>query len=465
MNDNNKKSNKEIKDLYKNYFNIGQVGLLDKFEFSKENIVKAKDCYIYTESGKKVLDLTSGFGTQNLGYNHDKIVEERLNYASNNMLPFSRLFFNENTALLSEKVSSLLPGNLNYSFFCNSGAEANEGALKLAYKYHDGKRKLIIHNKNSFHGKLIATSQITDSPEVYFQFQSSLNSVCIDLTDINLLEKTIEENIENIYAIILEPFSASLAKPIEFETLLSIQKICRREDIVLIFDEVYSGFYRTSNLFYFMGYDKILPDILTYSKSFGGGLASISGYTSQDLIFKKAYGSQKDALLHSSTYSNYVEETKIALKTLEIFSDSDFVKNLTNTRKYFIEKVHELDNLKYVENISGDGFHWGVSFQKVNTLNIEKLLKIVPIELTKDPRFIEKLYVSAIINDLYISHNILSYAGFNSDIKLFISPPVIISEKDIDYFTEAMIKTLNKQPIILITNFVKNYILRFFNKD
>lgn len=458
-------SNKEIKNLYKQFFNIGQVGLLDKFAFSEETITKAKGCYLYTESGQEILDMTSGFGTQNLGYNNSEIIQERIDFVKNDKLPFSRLFFNENIAKLAEKLSSMLHENLNYSFFCNSGAEANEGALKLAYKYHEGKRKYLIHNKNSFHGKLIATSQITDSPEVYFEFQNSLDSLCIDLTDMDLLERTIKENSENIYAIILEPFSASLAKPIKFETLLSIQKICTQEDIVLIFDEVYSGFYRTSNLFFFLGHDEIIPDILTYSKSFGGGIASISGYTAQDPIFKKAYGSQKDALLHSSTYSNYVEETKIALKTLEIFSDSDFVKNLTNKRKYFIEKVHELDNLKYIENISGNGFHWGVSFEKVNTLNIDKLLKIVPIELTKDPRFIEKLYVSAIINDLYTSHNILSYAGFNSDIKLFISPPVIISEKDIDYFMDAMIQTLNKQPIILMTNFVKNYILRFFNKD
>ena len=72
---------------------------------------------------------------------------------------------------------------------------------------------MLIHNENSFHGKLIATSQITDSPEVYFDFQPTLNSKCIDVTDIDLLEKTINDNPKNIYAVILEPFSASLAKP------------------------------------------------------------------------------------------------------------------------------------------------------------------------------------------------------------------------------------------------------------
>ena len=88
----NKKSNKEIKELYKNFFNIGQVGLLDKFEFSQEKVVRAQGCFIFTESGEKILDLTSGFGTQNLGYNHPDIIQERIDFVSKLNMPFSRLF-------------------------------------------------------------------------------------------------------------------------------------------------------------------------------------------------------------------------------------------------------------------------------------------------------------------------------------------------------------------------------------
>ena len=91
MNQDNK-SNKEIKELYKNFFNIGQVGLLDKFEFSKEKVLRAQGSFIYTESGEKILDLTSGFGTQNLGYNHQKMLIEFENDA------IFRLFFNQNIA-------------------------------------------------------------------------------------------------------------------------------------------------------------------------------------------------------------------------------------------------------------------------------------------------------------------------------------------------------------------------------
>ena len=123
-----------------------------------------------------------------------------------------------------------------------------------------------------------------------------------------------------------------------------------------------------------------------------------------------------------------------------------------------------LDGINCVEDITGDGFHWGLSFEKVNLLNLDKLLKIIPIEITKDPRFVEKLYISAIINDLYENYNILSYAGFNKEIKLFLSPPVIITEKEIDFIIKALTETLEKQPITLMINFVKNYLIRLFKK-
>ena len=84
-------SNNEIKNLYKQFFNIGQVGLLDKFAFSEEKITKAKGCYLYTESGHEILDMTSGFGTQNLGYNNSKIIQERIDFVKSYQITRDKL--------------------------------------------------------------------------------------------------------------------------------------------------------------------------------------------------------------------------------------------------------------------------------------------------------------------------------------------------------------------------------------
>ena len=280
-------------------------------------------------------------------------------------------FFSKHIASLSKNLSDILPGELNYSFFCNSGAEANEGALKIAYKYHGGNRNIVIHNKNSFHGKLIATSQITDSPEVSFDFQGALSTLSINLENLDDVEKNLQENKGNIYALILEPFSASLARPFDILKLEKIFKLCKNEDILIIFDEVYSGFYRTSNLFYFMNNKDFVPDIITYSKSFGGGIASISGYTAKKEVFIKAYGKQNDALLHSSTYSNYIEEVYIANKALEIFTNKEFQNHLSQNLLRIKDKIKILENLDNVTKITGDGFHWGIKLKDINILELK----------------------------------------------------------------------------------------------
>ena len=449
----------QIKKYYKDFFNSGQVSLLSKFSFSKEIITSALGCYIFTKSGKKIFDMTSGFGTQNLGYNNPTINEIRIQYLKDNRLPFSRLFFDENIARLSKKIAEMLPDSLQYSFFANSGAEANEGAIKLAYKYYGGTRNLLLHNKNSFHGKLIATSQITDSPEVYFDFQKSLKTLKLDFFDLATFEETLEEHGNKIYAVILEPFSASKVEYFDYTHLLKILELCKKYKIVTIFDEVYSGFFRTGDLFYFMGDEEVVPDIITYSKSFGGGIASISGYTTKKDIFNQAYGKQKDALLHSSTYSNYIEECAIALKTLEIYSSETFTLQIKNNAKKLQKELNKLNDIKNIEHIKGRGFHYGIKLKHIKFSNIQPLLNLIPLEITSDPRFIEKLQISSIINELYHSHNILSYAGFNDEIKLIISPPVITTNEEIEYIVNALREVLSQKNISLVSKFVKNFLV------
>ena len=133
-------------------------------------------------------------------------------------------------------------------------------------------------------------------------------------------------------------------------------------------------------------------------------------------------------------------------------------------RDYLVSQIHSIGELNNVNSLAGDGFHWGIGLRK-QLLNADKLLSILPLEITKDPRFIEKLYVSAIINELYREFKILSYAGFNKDIKLFFSPPVVIEKNEIDYAINALKQTIDRPPLVLIINFVKNYLLRLFNKD
>ena len=117
-------------------------------------------------------------------------------------------------AALSHNIAQILPGNLNVSYLPNSGAEANEGAIKLAYKYHNGNRKYILHSDISFHGKLLGTGSISSSPEVKFKFPGITNTDVFKWDNIESLKNKVEQyekkkDDPDIFAIIIEPFSAS----------------------------------------------------------------------------------------------------------------------------------------------------------------------------------------------------------------------------------------------------------------
>ena len=128
------------------------------------------------------------------------------------------------------------------------------------------------------------------------------------------------------YAIIVEPLSASTLKKSEEEFLKKTRELCFKENIILIYDEIYSGWCKTGQLFNFYSSNTI-PDILVYAKSFGGGKASISGYTARDEIMKNAYDNPDDFNLQSSTYNGFGEECITAIEALNIIIENNYEKN------------------------------------------------------------------------------------------------------------------------------------------
>ena len=205
-----------------------------------------------------------------------------------------------------------------------------------------------------------------------------------------------------------------------------------------------------------MKYD-IIPDILTYAKSFGGGKASISGYTCRDHIFKKSYGNLNDATLHSTTYNGFGEETITAIEAINIIVEDDYISK----SKYLYDKINpslvKIKNKypKIVKDVRGSGSLNGIiiSFDS-KLLTIVK--KIVPGQFFKDERFLPKLATAAVISELYNKYNILTFYGSNREIPLIISPPIIIEDNEIEYFLDSLDKTLSVGLVKLITKFAKN---------
>ena len=130
----------EVQKLYKDYISKSQTNFFKNFSFGNDLIEKAEGSYLYTDK-KKILDLTGGIGVLNHGHNNSRIIDQRIKFQLEKKMEVHKLFFSQYLAALSHNVAQILPEDLNRSFFPNSGAEAIDGAIKLAYKYHQGKRK------------------------------------------------------------------------------------------------------------------------------------------------------------------------------------------------------------------------------------------------------------------------------------------------------------------------------------
>ncbi|MAF25986.1 aspartate aminotransferase family protein [bacterium] len=461
-------NNQQVHNLYQKYINKSQASLLGSFAFGRITATYAEGMYIYTSDGRQILDFTGGMGVLNNGHNHPRILAARTEFQKQKRMEIHKNFLSQYLAGLSHNIAQLLPEDLDISYFCNSGAEAVEGAVKLAYKYFNGERKYILHSDISFHGKLLGSAGLTASPEVKFKFPTIPNRESFKFNDIVSVKEMISRlrkssGESDVYALILEPFNASSLRQCSTEFLKELREICSQENIPLIFDEVYTGWAKSGELFYFMKH-QVVPDILVYSKSFGGGKASISGYTTRTPIFRKAYDNLNDAVIHSTTYNGFGEETITAMEAINIMVEEDFVSKSKNIHHHLNQGLKRLQE-KYpdlIKEIRGSGSLNGIILNpKINSL-IETAIRFLPGGLFKDERFMAKLITCSVMSHLFDNFDILTSYGQNKEIPLLISPSLIVTEAELNRFLGALDQTLAVGKYRLIVGFAKQ---KFFGKS
>lgn len=454
----------EVWDLYKSHISGSQVKLIGSFGFGRETVTRAEGCYIYTGSGRKVLDLTGGIGVLNHGHNHPRVLDARRRFANAKRMEVHKNFFSPYVAVLARNIATLLPEDLNISYFPNSGAEAVEGAVKLAYKFHGGRRSKILHSDISFHGKLLGAAGLTASPELHFEYPTIPGTSTFGYDDIQSFRRVLEahrqpDGSSDVYAVIVEPLNASSMRSCSEDFLFEIRRLCTLNDIVLIFDEVYTGWGKTGHLFNFMRCASLVPDVVTYAKSFGGGKASISGYTCRDHLYRQAYDNLRDATLHSTTYYGFGEETATAIEAVNTIIEENLVERASWIGTRFSESLNSQfkDSDERFFELRGSGALWGLVLRQTKlSWAIEQLSRALPGEFFRDPRVARKVVLGSVINYLYEEEDILTYYGSNIDNPLIVSFPLVAGEREVDHAVEALGRCFSKSQIGKLGSFVRS---------
>jgi acetylornithine/N-succinyldiaminopimelate aminotransferase len=356
--------------------------------YKKYNVVfvKGKGKYLYDDRGNKYLDFFSGLSVSNLGY-QDKNLFNALIKQTKLLWHCSNLFY----SLPQQKLAELLiektfPGKV---FFSNSGAEANECAIKLVRKYGSKTNRYeIITFENSFHGRTIATLSATGQKKVQKGFEPLLQGFkYAKFNDINSVKKLINKN---TVAIMIEPVQGEGGvNPAEQKFLKELRELCNKKNLVLIFDEIQTGFGRTGEFFAYQYY-KVKPDIITLAKSIANGIPL--GAT----VVDKKYSDVFDYGDHGSTFGGNLLACSVAVEVIKKI-DEKLLAHVKEVGKYFYDKLLELKNkYKFVKSVRGVGLMLGMELDFPCRNVVEKCLQnglVINVTQEKVLRFLPPLII------------------------------------------------------------------------
>ncbi len=373
-------------------------------------LVKGRGSRLYDADGREYIDFVSGIAVTNLGHCYPPVTvafqkqAQKLSHVSN-------LYYSQPQTKLAQKL-------INHScmdkvFFCNSGAEANEAAIKLARRYAQSKNQSekveFITLEHSFHGRTMATLSATGQEKVKKGFYPLFPGfVHIPFNDINALAKAINPS---TLAVMVEPIQGEGGINFPKEGYLSkLKEICKKNDILLIFDEIQTGIGRTGTFFAYEQFN-VLPDILTLAKGLGGGLPIGA------MLARKEIAAAFEPGQHASTFGGNPVVCASALATIEtILEDGFFLDNCRRMGNYFMKGLRELQSrCPAIKEVRGMGL-------------------LIGVDISLDGREV----VKACLEEGFL-------INCTADKTLRFLPPFIITMEEIDLLLSILEKILKRQ--------------------
>ena len=356
-------------------------------------------------SGKVYKDFFAGIAVSALGHSHPKLVEALCDQVSK-LLHTSSVYYVENQAKLAQKLCEI--SDFDKVFFASTGAEANEGAIKLARKYFYERgidRYEIITLNKSFHGRTITTATATGQDKYKAPYKPlTPGFVHVDINDIDGLKSAVNEHTAAIMIEFIQGESG--VHPVSDEFAKTIRTICDSEGILLIDDEVQTGIGRTGKMFAYMNYG-VTPDIMTLAKALGGGVPVSA------LLAKEEVASAFKPGDHGTTFGGNPLSTRAGLTVLDVMEQEDLVQNSAAVGEYMRDMIKS-KLCDYIKEVRGMGLMIGVEFNN-------------PI-------------AREVVNKLIDKHYLVGAVG---DSILRIVPPLIITKQDADEFTDALLQCMD----------------------
>ncbi len=413
---------------YSAHVNPQWVHLLDLLEMN----VHYQRCIgseLFTSDGRRILDYLSGYCVHNIGHNHPAVisaVREELERCGPAMI---QSHVPELAGELAERLCRLAGGNLSKVFFCSSGSEGVEAAIKFS-RAHTG-RDGLLYAQNAFHGLTCGALSLMSDAFWRQGFGPLLaDTTAIPFNDLKALERQLST----------KKFAAFICEPIQSEAGIRVpdpdywrqaETLCRRYGTLFVLDEVQTGLHRTGPFLAAHTYG-VKPDIVILAKALSGGLIPVGAVIMTDDVYRSVYSSLKRSIVHTSTFSENSLAMRAGLATLDVLETESLGTRATAAGQHLRQLLRdELSGFEMIKGVLGDGMLSGVEFQSPKSLKLK-------IAFEAFHRIHPAMFGQIVVMRLFRDHGILTQICGNNFMVLKVAPPLVVTDQQMTEFVAAI---------------------------
>lgn len=418
-------------DLNERYLNRQMVRVLRTIGYDK-NYQKAVGQYLYDQENQAYLDLLSGFGVFAIGRNHPTVIQALQETMTLELPNLVQMDVSLLSGLLAKEILATVPDHLNRMFFCNSGTEAVEAAIKFAR--YTTKRSRIVYCDNAYHGLTLGALSLCGEG----LFRTGFGPFLPDCSSIpfNSLE-ALEQALCNrdVAAFIVEPIQGKGVIVPDPAYLPEVARLCKQYGTLLVADEVQTGLGRTGK-FWAIEHWQVQPDMILMAKALSGGFVPIGGVAMTQTIMDSVFNRMDRAVVHGSTFAKNNLAMAAGLATLSVIQSEQLVANSAALGEDMIRSLNDnASQFEFLKEARGKGMMIAVEFQAPKSLRLKTAWKFM--EAAQKGLFSQMIAIPLLQN-----HRILSQVAGHGMNVIKLLPPLNITPKDRDWTISALQDTM-----------------------
>lgn len=413
-------------ELHENYLNNQMVRVLKTIGYDR-NYAKAVGQYLYDQENTKYLDCLSGFGVFAVGRNHPTVIsalQETLTLELPNLVQMDVSLL---SGLLAKKILATTPDNLEKMFFCNSGTEAVEAAIKFAR--YTTKREKIVFCEHGYHGLTMGSLSLIGEEvfrEGFGPFLPGCSSV--PFNDLAALEQALSS--KDVAAFIVEPIQGKGVNLPDDDYLAGVQRLCKQYGTLFVADEVQTGIARTGK-FWAIDHWNVQPDMICMAKALSGGFVPVGGVAMTREIMDTVFNRMDRAVVHGSTFSKNNMAMAAGLATLQVIEDENLVQNSALVGEDIIRSINALSSkYEFLKEARGKGLMVAIEFQAPKSLALKAAW--ATLEAANKGLFCQMITIP-----LFKDHHLLTQVAGHGMNVVKLLPPLNLTQKDRDWVVNS----------------------------